>query len=181
MERDKYMWSKTRKRLNNLLAGSLKGRLVYNHEVYTTNKYKYNSEMHVFYIYLDKQIIFATNPLGEEKYSGEISNMLKKVDKNEEFILYKALEKLHYSALSKSIYETGYISIQPLMKYLHKYIYTISIDEALTSENYIYHIFAIFDRRLGKRRLIEIVKNVDTEPEWFRKYVIIRAKAEGMI
>ena len=162
------MWSKTRKRLNNLLAGSLKGRLVYNHEVYTTNKYKYNSEMHVFYIYLDKQIIFATNPLGEEKYSGE-------------FILYKALEKLHYSALSKSIYETGYISIQPLMKYLHKYIYTISIDEALTSENYIYHIFAIFDRRLGKRRLIEIVKNVDTEPEWFRKYVIIRAKAEGMI
>ena len=101
MERDKYMWSKTRKRLNNLLAGSLKGRLVYNHEVYTTNKYKYNSEMHVFYIYLDKQIIFATNPLGEEKYSGEISNMLKKVDKNEEFILYKALEKLHYSALSK--------------------------------------------------------------------------------
>ena len=46
---------------------------------------------------------------------------------------------------------------------------------------YIYHIFAIFDRRLGKRRLIEIVKNVDTEPEWFRKYVIIRAKAEGMI
>ena len=156
------MWSKTRKRLNNLLAGSLKGRLVYNHEVYTTNKYKYNSEMHVFYIYLDKQIIFATNPLGEEKYSGEISNMLKEVDKNEEFILYKALEKLHYSALSK-------------------YIYTISIDEALTSENYIYHIFAIFDRRLGKRRLIEIVKNVDTEPEWFRKYVIIRAKAEGMI
>ena len=166
MERDKYMWSKTRKRLNNLLAGSLKGRLVYNHEVYTTNKYKYNSEMHVFYIYLDKQIIFATNPLGEEKYSGEISNMLKEVDKNEEFILYKALEKLHYSALSKSIYETGYISIQPLMKYLHKYIY---------------NIFAIFDRRLGKRRLIEIVKNVDTEPEWFRKYVIIRAKAEGMI
>ena len=39
----------------------------------------------------------------------------------------------------------------------------------------------MFDRRLGKRRIAEILNRIDEELEWFRKFVLIRAEAEGMI
>ena len=70
------MWSKTRKKMNDLLADSLKKKIVYNYEVYTTNKYKYYCEMHVFYIYWNKKTIFATNPMGDWETHKEIGNMM---------------------------------------------------------------------------------------------------------
>ena len=41
-------------------------------------------------------------------------------------------------------------------------------------------IFAVLDKRVGKRRLLMLKKNTDENDEVFRTFLDIRMKAEGM-
>lgn len=56
-----------------------------------------------------------------------------------------------------------------------------SIDKSLESENELVRIFAVLDRRVGKRRLERMKNNAVNEPEVFRKFLNIRLKAEEML
>lgn len=56
-----------------------------------------------------------------------------------------------------------------------------SIEKSLVSENLLVRIFAILDRRVGKRRLVAMKESIQQEPEWFRVFYTIRAEAEGII
>ena len=176
------MWSKTRKKMNDLLANSLKKKIVYNYEVYTSNKYKYYCVMDVFYIYWNKKTIFATNPNGYSEWWGNIVLMMTELEKNGQSEGYFAdMDKVKYPAFCKAVHDTGYVTIESFMECLHQYLCNLSIEEAIKSDNYIFRMLAMFDRRLGKRRITEILNGIDEESEWFRKFVLIRAEAEGMI
>lgn len=54
------------------------------------------------------------------------------------------------------------------------------IDKSLISDNLIVRVFAILDRRIGKRRLLLIQETIEDEPETFQVFFAIRAKAEGL-
>ena len=41
-------------------------------------------------------------------------------------------------------------------------------------------IFAVLDRRLGKRRLLLLAETIEEQPETFREFFAIRAQAEGI-
>lgn len=56
-----------------------------------------------------------------------------------------------------------------------------SIEKSLSSENAIVRVFAILDRRIGKRRLRSIQENIHNEGEVFRTFFNIRATAEGIL
>ena len=56
-----------------------------------------------------------------------------------------------------------------------------SIEESLVSNNLIIRIFAILDRRIGKRRLLLMQETINDEPEIFQEFFAIRAKAEGLM
>ncbi|MCM1505896.1 MAG: hypothetical protein NC177_01995 [Ruminococcus flavefaciens] len=56
-----------------------------------------------------------------------------------------------------------------------------SIEKSLSSENAIVRVFALLDRRTGKRRLRSIQENIHNEGEVFRTFFNIRATAEGII
>ena len=56
-----------------------------------------------------------------------------------------------------------------------------SIEMSLKSENLIVRIFAVLDRRVGKRRLALMKKMIAEEPDTFREFYAIRMKAEGLI
>ncbi len=56
-----------------------------------------------------------------------------------------------------------------------------SIEDSLNSDDLIVRIFAILDRRIGKRKLISLKKTVDDEGEIFRMFFNIRAQAEGLL
>ena len=56
-----------------------------------------------------------------------------------------------------------------------------SIEMSLKSENLIVRIFAVLDRRVGKRRLALMKETVAEEPDTFREFYAIRMKAEGLI
>ena len=55
-----------------------------------------------------------------------------------------------------------------------------SIEESLKSENLIVRIFAILDRRVGKRRLLAMKSKISEEPEVFQRFYEIRSTAEGL-
>ena len=56
-----------------------------------------------------------------------------------------------------------------------------SIERSLESDNMLVRIFAILDRRVGKRRLTAIGKTIGQEEKSFRDFFEIRAKAEGIL
>ena len=56
-----------------------------------------------------------------------------------------------------------------------------SIEMSLKSENLIVRIFAVLDRRVGKRRLALMKETIAEEPDTFREFYAIRMKAEGLV
>ena len=56
-----------------------------------------------------------------------------------------------------------------------------SIEKSLVSENPLVRIFALLDRRLGKRRLLALEKSMEQELEWVRAFYVIRMQAEGLM
>ncbi|MDE6427047.1 MAG: hypothetical protein K2K89_13070 [Ruminococcus sp.] len=56
-----------------------------------------------------------------------------------------------------------------------------SIEKSLSSENAIVRVFALLDRRIGKRRLRAMKDTIHNEGEVFRTFFNIRATAEGIL
>ena len=56
-----------------------------------------------------------------------------------------------------------------------------SIEKNLSSENAIVRIFALLDRRTGKRRLLSMKDSIKNEGEIFQTFFKIRANAEGIL
>ena len=55
-----------------------------------------------------------------------------------------------------------------------------SIEASLTDENPIVRVFALLDRRLGKRRLAALEDAMKCELDWVRLFYLLRMEAEGM-
>lgn len=56
-----------------------------------------------------------------------------------------------------------------------------SIEESLKSEDLLVRIFAILDRRIGKRRLLQMRETIQNEPRNFQIFYAIRMEAEGLL
>ena len=56
-----------------------------------------------------------------------------------------------------------------------------SIEKSLVSENPLVRIFALLDRRLGKRRLLALEESMEPELDWVRAFYVIRMQAEGLM
>ena len=54
------------------------------------------------------------------------------------------------------------------------------IDKSLVSDNLIVRIFAILDRRIGKRRLISMRNFMEDQPPVFQEFYAIRVHHEGL-
>lgn len=55
------------------------------------------------------------------------------------------------------------------------------IEMSLNSANLIVRIFAVLDRRVGKRRLTLMKKTIQEKSDTFQEFFAIRAKAEGLL
>lgn len=54
------------------------------------------------------------------------------------------------------------------------------IEASLYGENPLARMYAVLDRRVGKRRLKQLVGKINEEPEWLRQFYLIRLQAEGI-
>ena len=75
----------------------------------------------------------------------------------------------------------GRLDIDSIMNHVHRYLNEVSIDECLAGEDYMLLIFAILDRRVGKRRIKELFDRQDDYPDWMSKWVRLRAEAENLV
>ena len=55
-----------------------------------------------------------------------------------------------------------------------------SIEKSLVCENPLVRIFALLDRRLGKRRLLALAGSMDQKLDWVRVFYVFRMRAEGL-
>lgn len=56
-----------------------------------------------------------------------------------------------------------------------------SIERSLCSENLLVRIFAVLDKRVGKRKLISMKENIENEPDSIKEFFAIRMDAEGIV
>ena len=154
------MWSKTRQVLEGRLAENLKGRVRFQYDVYRTKKCKekpdWCTEMHVLSILVDGTPWFCTNPMfwGEKERSNPAPD-------DEDIIRQTGFVPCEWGHFVTSL--------------IHQYLNVLSIEEAIAHGNYFIRLLAVLDARLGKRKIKELVANIDNEPEWFRKWILLRA------
>lgn len=176
------MWSKTRKAMYDRLAPSLKARVVF--EVQYYEKLKCQCEMCAngckqFMIVVDK---VSYTIAGAEAYN-QYPIRYKVMDElgiTDGFLYYRD-SNLHRKVQNRVFYETGLMLFYDAIGKIHEYLNCVSIEECLSGEDYFLYLLAILDRRVGKRRIRRIYENIDSEPEWIRKFIILRAEAEHII
>lgn len=165
------MWSKTRQALESRLCEELKNRVQFHYDVYRTNKDKekrwWTSEMRVFSILVDSKTWFATNPnYYTELYRSTAAWNVTDESRNEvirKFGLVPATECGHSD---------------DIMLCVHRFLNELSFEQSLTHENYFIRLLALLDGRLGKRKIKSLVDNVENEPEWFRKWILLRVNTK---
>ena len=162
-------WSGMRKYLEqDMLAESLRGRVRYGCTAYVGM-----DGCRIFEIYIDKEPI--------KRFSWETVNSYfidsgYKSDKNPSGIgeywreFWPLLDK--YPLTDRTEYTDGEFS-EALEKYRNQ-----DIRESLQSNNPIIRMFAILDRRVGKRTLMKVKDTVEEQPLWLKQFYYLRLAAE---
>lgn len=171
------MWSKTKKALMDRMADSLKKRVRYNFEVYTTNKCCWWSETPVFYIHVDDELWFATNP---QYYWKRTEYLDKNVDRSLPYHEYWETRARTWPDADSYASECGLMDVNNMMLCIHEYLNVYNVKACLDSGNYILKMLAVLDRRIGKRTIKQLVDDITGEPEWIRKFIVLRAESEGI-
>jgi len=55
-----------------------------------------------------------------------------------------------------------------------------SIRDSVNSKNPIVRMFAVLDRRVGKRTLIKLYETIEEQPEWLRQFYLLRLHSENI-
>ena len=162
------MWSKTRKAMYERMAPSLKGRVVYDFE-YCRPHYRTeppaNPKCHC---------IFCS-------YNRFFRIVIDKKDK-----IMMANSDVYYKSESYPTEEEkrrkGLFEIADVAKAMHLYFNVYSIQESLNWENNpLTYLFAIMDKRVGKRTLRYLYEEKEEKPEWIWRFLELRAGAEGLL
>ena len=164
-------WSGMRKYLEQeMLADSFKGRIRYG-----CTRYVGMGDCHIFEVCIDgvqvKRFSWETvntyfinngftqnpNPSGIGEYWAEFWELLEK---------YPLEQRTEY---------TDEEFCEALQAYRNQ-----DIQDSIRSINLIVRMFAILDRRVGKRTLVKIKEEVESMPEWIKQFYDLRCEAEGI-
>ncbi len=174
-------WSGIRKRLEqDLLCEKLRGRVQFFRTIYHGAPDEYGR----FAVRVDGKEIFQANPYNENNYS-RIAWDIKEartIPPRE----WTGKEDLYDTENSAAEDEARMISVNEgivdsfdvpyaIKKYLNQ-----DIADCIGDEDPLVRMFAILDRRVGKRKLKEIAETVQDQPEWLRQFYRLRLDVEGI-
>lgn len=166
-------WSGMRKYLEEeMLADSLKGRIRYGCTSYTCmdgkcvfeicidgKQFKRFSWETVNSYFIDKGYKSVKKPMSTAEYwGGEFFDLLNK---------YPLTERTEY---------TDEEFCEALEKYRNQ-----EISESINSINPLIRMFAVLDRRVGKRTLIKLKEEITLRPEWLQQIYMLRFTADGIV
>lgn len=161
-----HTWSKIKSKLENeYLADSLKGRIHY----FATSYNKYPDHEGRAAILLDgKQIVSGSYC---EQWSK--AQLLPRDETLETRLRYE------FPYMDNTAVKYGQFDQRCFYSAFYEFD-NQSIEKSLYSENMLIRIFAILDRRIGKRRLRNLKETISPEPDIFQLFYNIRIEAEGI-
>lgn len=160
------MWSKTRKAMYERLAPALKDRVEYDFK----------------YIRPRQRTEPPANPKCHCEFCSFHRYFAIKVDKEQIMISNNQIYyERNFPITMEKKEARGLFEIADVAEAMHQYLNVNSIEECLSKENYLLYLFAILDRRVGKRRIRVIYEQMEQEPEWIRRFIKLRAEAEKII
>ncbi len=155
---ENMIWSKLKKVVQGLLADSLQRRMEYHLTRYGPGVSYFMARG---WITLDGQEIYNFSTIKQiRQYHDETGNWWPEKEN---------LEKLHNDSI---------FSRDDYVDSLEEYV-LLDINDALSSSNPLVRAFAMFDRRVGKRRL-KTIKLSDDELPIVKNFYHIRCKADGI-
>ena len=180
----KKSWSGLKKELEkDLLCEALKGRVTYFSTSYRRSDDGMESR---FAISVDKNEIFGAKSANESvkyfHYGNELKEFLQIPTTKTKYVSYfnrtdeciRAEEFVRKVAQSNCDYTTNEI-FHSLNSYKKS-----TIEDSLNSEDPIVRMFAILDRRVGKRTLKKLKSEVKYQPKWLQFFYYLRFEAEDI-
>ncbi len=167
-------WSKAQNELYSRLANCLKKRVIYDIDIdEDTDTY-----IHGFRIIVDGETWLETNGELWENKVLEYGSQHTKPKFNDYWWLTPEARKYGVLMTTKEI---GIINLNMIYEIMQKYLNIYKIDKCLNHDNYFFRVLAVLDHRTGRRKIKQLLENIDNEPIWFRKYIRLRAKAQNMV
>ena len=174
-------WSSIRKRLEqDLLCEKLRGRVKYFRTIYHSAPDEYGR----FAIRVDGKEVFRANPYNER----EIWKIEREI-KEEKHIpprewtgkedLYDEENRQTEETARRRAADEGFVDSFDIPQAIRKYL-NQDISASLSDEDPVVRLFAILDRRVGKRRLQGISEHVWEHPAWLQTFYRLRLDAEGI-
>lgn len=168
-------WSRVKKIAEGLLAESLRGRVAYHLVRYGPGMSNLTLRGSVT---LDKREIFSASTLDwVRRYQAltyEIQLSTGSAD------LTEASRDAAYTQAASMCRSEGTFSRDDFLDAVQGYA-SLTLDAALVSPDPITRALAMFDRRLGKRRLREALPQMDAEHPLVRQFYQVRCEAEGLL
>lgn len=165
-------WSAMRKYLEDeMLAESLRGRIRYN-----CTRYIGMDGFKIFEIYIDKNLAKRFSLETVNNYL--IKNKLKTISSPIGAIEYwdEFWELLDRISLNERTEYTDQEFAEALEQYRNQ-----KISDSINSESAIVRMFAVLDRRIGRRKLTDIKSKIDEQPDWLKPIYNLRLTAENII
>ena len=164
-------WSGVRKILEQEnICSSLKGRIQY----FQTRYRGAHDQIGRVAIRLDDKEIFNSDYFDHHQKEFEIG---KKSNVFDERGWYLNNPVGYKEVLNEVKNQGGYASFYNAFYDYHN----ISIDKSLSSADPMVRLFAILDRRVGKRRLQKLAFEVSNQPKWLQVFYRLRFEADGII
>ena len=175
-------WSGTRKILEQeMLCECLKGRVQY----FFTHYHGAPDNYSRFCVRVDgKEIVFA-NPFNLNKIYAYAKKMREERGvQNRRWDGKVLLNDMENSEIedeaAKILMLEGNMDMWQIFDAIEIYLKS-NVQDAINSENEVVRMFAVLDRRIGKRSLIKLKSQVDKQPVWLRFFYKLRLEAEEII
>lgn len=175
-------WSKTRKRLEeDLLCRSLRGRVRWFFTIYHKAPDQYGR----FALLVDGKEVFRAHPYVE----GRIWDLEEQVKSDRDIpprvwtdrgtFEHEAENRQAEEEARLLAAEEGTVDSFDVPRLLQQYL-NQSIGESLRSPEPVVRMFAVLDRRVGRRQLEGLAGELERQPEWLRRICGLRLDAEGI-
>ena len=160
------MWSKTRKAMEKRIAPSLRDRVFYDFEYCRPN---YRTEP-------------PANPKCHCTFCSYNRFFRIVIDKKESIMIANSdvYYKSEWYPTEEEKRRKGLFEIADVAYAMHLYLNVYSIDECLSWVNPLTYLFAVMDRRVGKRTVQRLYKDMENKPQWIQRFIRLRAEAEGI-
>lgn len=175
-------WSRTRKRLEeDLLCSALRGRVQYFFTIYHKAPDQYGR----FALRLDGKEVFRAHPYTEgriwelEEQIKQTQHIPPRVWTDKGVYLHDAENRQAEEEARLLAAEEGTADSFDVSRLIQQYL-NQSIEESLASPEPVVRMFAVLDRRVGRRRLARLAEELSAQPRWLQRFYRLRLEAEGL-